>query len=95
MILRLGPPLLNNLRRAHASRGAAIASGLSRSAISTGPTPTSLTQRTHPMLYGMRVSHLSGFLPFRGFAIKAYMSEPTFHSVADRTIQRFVDLFDS
>ena len=84
MILRLGPRVLSNLLRGHAIRMVA------------GPslTPPFLTPRAAVMSGGMRISHMWGLLPTRNFAIKTQMSEPTFHSVADRTIQRFIDLFD-
>jgi hypothetical protein len=34
------------------------------------------------------------FLSIREFSIKTHMSEASFHSVADRTIQRCIDMFD-
>ena len=77
---------LGTLRRAHSSSRfiAATCSLLL-------PAPVC---RLQPLISRKPISAMSRSLPVRHFAIKTQMSEPAFHSVADRSIQRFIDLFD-
>jgi hypothetical protein len=82
MSLRCGTRLLGHLSRGRASRLLVSA---------PGATPPSSAR---PVMSSMPIATSPCFMPIRNFAIKTHMSEPAFHSIADRTIQRFIDVFD-
>ena len=60
----------------------------------SGTMPQLLIIRAPPFYGGERRSHTPCFPSIRKFAIATHLSEAQFHLVADRTIQRFIDLFD-
>ncbi len=85
MIKRCGKHLFGHMRARPVSTLIASASGTM---------PQSLILQAQPLYGGAHRSHVPSFLSIRKFAITTHLSEAQFHLVADRTIQRFIDLFD-